>query len=72
MVNTGVVWGGHGSFIGSSCSIGESEWGSSSGSRSRYREVLFLRDWNGSTCDVEEWGIQVVSNQGYIGGSGYC
>ena len=72
VVNTGVVWGGHGNFIGSGCSIGGSEWGSDSDSRCRCRGVLFLRGWSGSTCVVEEWCIQVVSNQGYIGGSDYC
>ena len=33
--------------IESSYSIGVSEWGSNSDSRSRCREVLFLRDWSG-------------------------
>ena len=48
MVDTGVVWGGHDGVTGSSYSTGVSEWGSDSDSRSRYRGVLFLRDWSGS------------------------
>ena len=71
VVNTGVVWGGHGYSIGSSCNIG-SEWSNDSDSRCRCRGVLFLRDWSGSTCNIREWGVQVVFNQGYIRGSGYC
>ena len=59
MVNTGVVWGGHDGFIGSSCSIKGSEWGSSSGNRSRCRGVLFPRGLSGSRGNVGEWGIWV-------------
>ena len=48
VVDTRVVWGGHGSSIGSSYGTGVSEWGSDSDSRSRCRGVLFLRDWSGN------------------------
>ena len=53
MIDTGVVRGGHGGFIGSSCSIEGSEWGNGSGSRSRCRGVLFQRVLNGSRGVIE-------------------
>ena len=59
VVDARIVWGGHDGFIGSSYSIGVSEWGSDSDSRSRYREVLFLRDWSGSRVVDGGQGIRV-------------
>ena len=57
--------------IGSSYSIGVSEWGSDSGSRNRCKGVLFWRGWSGSR-DVD--GVEVVQvfpTWGCIGGSIY-
>ena len=52
VVDSRVVWGGHDGFIGSSYSIGVSEWGSGSDSRCRCTGVLFQRGLNGSRSVV--------------------
>ena len=55
VVDAGVVGSRHGTFIGNSGgSIEGSEWGSSSGSMSKCKEVLFQRGLCGSRGGVGE------------------